>query len=104
VLRSGAHTPRREILGSKYPRKYISSTTGPAIPFAANPKVHVMSRVAAEERVKSSAKKVHPGNQENTFSMRNPSNGGKRSTAQIPHQARRPTTSATNCPRRTGCQ
>src|SRR3712207_7708607 len=53
VLRSGAHTPRREILGSKYPRKYISSTTGPTIPFTTNPKVHVMSSAAVEYRVRS---------------------------------------------------
>src|SRR5918995_6095819 len=102
MLTRGAHAPSREILGSKYPRKYISSTTGPVIPFRTNPKVHVMSRAAVEYRVKSSAKKNHPGNQENTFSMRNPSSGGKRSKAQIPHHARGPTTSATNCPPGTG--
>ena len=55
MFTSGAHTPRREIPGSKYPRKYISSTTGPAIPFTTNPKIHVMSKAAVEYREKSSA-------------------------------------------------
>jgi hypothetical protein len=65
VLRSGAHAPRREILGSKYLWKYTSSTTGPAIPFTTNPKIHVMSKAGVEYREKSSANKNHPGNQEN---------------------------------------
>ena len=55
MFTSGAHAPRREILGSKYPRKYISSTTGPAIPFTTNLKIHVMSKAAVEYREKSSA-------------------------------------------------
>src|SRR3712207_7554928 len=98
VLRSGAHAPRREILGSKYPRKYISSTTGPAIPFTMSPKVHVMSRAAVEYRVKSSAKKNHTGNQENTFSMKNPSSGGNRRTPDGPQHARKTRNTSTKCP------
>lgn len=76
MLSSGAHAPRREILGSKYPRKYISSTTGPAIPFTIVPKTYVMSKAAVEYWAKSSAKKNPSGNQENTFSMKNSSSGG----------------------------
>src|SRR5215207_3992177 len=75
VFTRGAHAPRREILGSKYPLKYISSTTGAAIPFTMRPKTHVMSRAAVEYRAKPSAKKNHPGNQENVFSIKKVSSG-----------------------------
>ncbi len=41
LQRAGAHLPKLAILGSKYPRKYISSTIGPAMPFNTNNNTNV---------------------------------------------------------------
>src|SRR3712207_2604967 len=70
VFTSGAHAPKREILGSRYPRKYSSSTTGPAIALTTNPKAHVISNAAVEYWAKSSVRKNDSGTHRNTFSMK----------------------------------
>ncbi len=67
VLMSGAQAPKRESLGSRYPRKYISSTMGPATAFTANPTTHVVTNAAVEYREKSSSKRNESASQEKTF-------------------------------------
>ena len=57
------HAPRREILGSKYPRKYTSSTMGLATPLTTNLKTHVITNAAVEYLAKSSARNNTLGNQ-----------------------------------------
>lgn len=40
----GAHTLKREILGSKYPRRYSSSVMGATKPLTARPRSAVISK------------------------------------------------------------
>jgi len=72
---TGANTLKREILGSRYPRKYNSSVIGPIKPLTARPRSAVINSTDFEYSVDND-KKNQLGSQKNKVLVRIRAIGG----------------------------